>query len=191
MIGKGALEEDGRESERRDGDHGRALERLTAYFDDGGCHDRHHGRLQSVEQGRNDQQISKGCIDVTEEEEDKNGGKNEQAPCNRTSSHPVQQPADVGRQLLRLRAGQNHAVVQGIEKPLIAHPFPLLHQFMVHDGNLSGRAAEVDETKLEPELERLGKGRMGCPVMIVWFLRVSDYSSIGFLAHSDTCRLRG
>ena len=66
---------------------------------------------------------------------------------------PVQPPPDVRRHLLGLRARQQHAEV---ERPQILAlgdpPFPL-DQLPVHDGDLTSRPPEVDETKLHPEPE--------------------------------------
>ena len=57
----------------------------------------------------------------------------------------MQQPADVDRQLLRLRAGQQHAVVERVQEALLAEPAPPLDQLSRHDGDLTSRAAERDE----------------------------------------------
>ena len=45
----------------------------------------------------------------------------------------------MGGQLLRFRSGQQHAVVQGVQKALLADPAPAFPQFAVHQGNLPGR----------------------------------------------------
>ncbi len=77
----------------------------------------------------------------------------------------VEQPADVGGELLRLRAGQEHAVVEGVQEPVLGNPAPALHELLMHDGNLPRGPPEADEAKLQPEgkrfAERQAFGRRG------------------------------
>ena len=40
---------------------------------------------------------------------------------------------------------------------LLTDPFPLFHQFRVHDGDLPGGPAKTDEPQLQPEAKRLRK----------------------------------
>lgn len=63
----------------------------------------------------------------------------------------MHQPADVGSQLLRFRSGQQHAEIERVQETPLGNPAPPLHQFLVHQRNLSGRAAKTDETELQPE----------------------------------------
>ena len=70
----------------------------------------------------------------------------------------VHEPADVDGELLRLGAGQQHAVVERVQEALLADPAAPLDQLAVHDGDLSRRAAEGDEAELDPEAERLREG---------------------------------
>src|SRR5262245_10145467 len=67
----------------------------------------------------------------------------------------MHQPADVNGELLRLRAGQQHAVVERVQKSFFTQPAPPLDQLTVHDRDLTGRAAEGDEPQLDPEAKRL------------------------------------
>ena len=67
----------------------------------------------------------------------------------------VQEPADVDGELLRLRAGQQHAVVQRVEEPGVADPPAALDELVVHDRDLPGRPTEVDEAELGPEARGL------------------------------------
>src|SRR5204863_4458573 len=70
----------------------------------------------------------------------------------------MHQPADVGRQLLGLGAGQHHAVVQRVQEALLADPAASLHQLRVQDRDLPRRPAEADEAHPQPETKGLGKG---------------------------------
>jgi len=63
--------------------------------------------------------------------------------------------------LLRLGAGQHHAVVERVQEALLGYPAALLHQFLVHDGDLSGGTAEADEAQLQPVEEGFAKGDRG------------------------------
>ncbi len=65
----------------------------------------------------------------------------------------MQKPSDGDRELLRLWSGQQHAIVQRVEKPRVADPLFLLHQLRVHDRDLSARPAEADEPELHPKPE--------------------------------------
>src|SRR5215475_5781398 len=67
----------------------------------------------------------------------------------------MHQPADVNGELLRLRTGQQHAVVERVQESLLTQPAPPLDQLTVHDRDLSRRAAEGDEPQLDPEAKRL------------------------------------
>ena len=69
----------------------------------------------------------------------------------------VHQPADVGGQLLRLRPRQQHAVVERVQVAVFRDPAPALDQLLMHHRDLPGRAAEADETQLEPILESLSQ----------------------------------
>jgi hypothetical protein len=69
----------------------------------------------------------------------------------------MHQPADVGGKLLRLGAGEQHAVVERVQEPLLADPAPPVDQLAVHDGDLSGRPAKTDESQLEPKAQGLPK----------------------------------
>ena len=72
----------------------------------------------------------------------------------------MQQPADVGRELGGLGTGQEHAVIQRVKESRLADPAPFFHQLGVHDRNLTGRSAEADEAKLQPEAQGFTKGGM-------------------------------
>ena len=74
----------------------------------------------------------------------------------------MQQPADVDCQLGRLRPWQQHAEVERVQKAPFTDPLALLHQFGVHEGDLAGRPAKVDEPQLEPEHNGVRKFRNSC-----------------------------
>ncbi len=73
----------------------------------------------------------------------------------------MQQPADIGRELLRLRPWRQHAEAERMQEARLVDPLLLVDQNAVHRGDLSGRAAERQAADLEPDFQRLVKGRRG------------------------------
>ena len=64
-------------------------------------------------------------------------GRTKEAACDDAAPSAVQQPADVSRELLRLRAGKEHAEVQRLKKMVLGDPLLLLDQVLVHHGDLA------------------------------------------------------
>ena len=69
-------------------------------------------------------------------------GMTKKAPATMPPQRAVHQPADVDGELLRLGAGQQHAVVERVQEPLLADPAAPLDQLAVHDRDLACRPAE-------------------------------------------------
>lgn len=67
----------------------------------------------------------------------------------------MHQPADVGRKLLRLRAGQKHAIVERVQESFFGNPRFLFHQDAMHHRDLSRRTAEAEQRDAQPDLRRL------------------------------------
>jgi len=87
-----------------------------------------------------------------------NGGSANSTPAATPPFTPcISQPADVSGELLRFRSGQQHAVIQRMQKAPLGNPAAPFHQFQVHHGNLPGRAAEADGTELESVFERFAQ----------------------------------
>ena len=59
-----------------------------------------------------------------------------------------------------------------MQEAALGDPPPALDEFLMHDGDLSGRTAEADEAQLQPEDECLPK-REGDRTCKVWFMGVS------------------
>ena len=49
-------------------------------------------------------------------------------------------------------------MAQRMKEPSITDPSLLLDQFVMHDGDVSGSAAEADPSQLEPETQRFAEG---------------------------------
>ena len=69
----------------------------------------------------------------------------------------MQQPADVYRQLLRLRPRQQHAVIERVEELALLQPAPLVHQDAMHQGDLRRRAAERDQPDPPERARQVGE----------------------------------
>ena len=122
--------------------------RTTAWIDDG-----EHRGLQSEEQRLDEADIAIGRIDVAQPHDGDDAGQDEQPAGHDAAGGPVQQPADIGRKLLRLRARQQHAVVQRMQKPALGNPVLFLDQDAVHHRDLPGRAAEAQQGDPQPDPE--------------------------------------
>ena len=84
-------------------------------------------------------------------------GQDEQDAGDQPAAGAVEQPAGVDGQLLRLGAGQQHAVVQRVQEPLLADPALLVDQLVLHHRDLAGRSAEGLQRDGEPRLGRLAR----------------------------------
>ena len=92
-----------------------------------------------------------GDIDHAERQHGDGARQNKKNAGNNTAAHPVQQPAKINGQLLRLWAGKQHAKIQCMQEPPFADPFHLGHHKPVHDGNLAGRTTKAEQADLEPD----------------------------------------
>lgn len=116
-------------------------------------HDGGDGGLDAVEQPGDQRNVAEGHVQPGQPNQHEQRGQHEQRTGDDASPAAVHQPADIGCQLLRLRAGQHHAVIEGVQETFFADPAAAFDQFAVHDRNLAGRAAEADEAEFEPEAE--------------------------------------
>ena len=89
--------------------------RTTAWM-----HDRQHRGLQAEEQRLDEADIAERGIDAAQRHDGDDAGQDEQAAGHDAAGGPVHQPADIGGELLRLRSGQQHAVVQRVQEPALA-----------------------------------------------------------------------
>ena len=120
-------------------------------------HDREHRRLQPEEQRRDDPDLAVGGIDVAQRHDGDDAGQDEQHAGHQAAERAVHQPADIGRELLRLRPRQQHAVVERVQEPALGDPALLLDQDAMHHRDLPGRAAEAQQRDAQPDAERLAR----------------------------------
>jgi len=57
------------------------------------------------------------------------------------------EPADVDGELLRFRAGKQHAKIQRVQKACAVDPAFFLDQLGLHDRDLTSRSTERDEAE--------------------------------------------
>ena len=158
MIGKRHVEkEDADEGRRRERDQCPVLERALADPDHRLDDDRQHRGLEAEEQRRDDRNVAPAGVDVAERHDRDDAGQDEQPARHDAAERAMHQPADVGGKLLRLGARQQHAVVEGVQKPLFGDPALLLDQDAMHHGDLAGGTAEAERRDAHPGPERLAQ----------------------------------
>ena len=113
--------------------------------------DRRDRRLDTVEQSGDQRHIAEDQVDPRQRDEDEQRGQHEQRAGHDAAGRPVHQPADVGGKLLCFGAWQHHAGVQCMQEAALRNPVSPFDEFLVHDRDLAGRAAEADEAEFQPE----------------------------------------
>lgn len=133
------------------------VERATPNAQDGFSDDGDDHALDAIEKAADDREIAAGDGKPAQEKHDEDGRDDEERAGDDASERAVHARADVDGELLRFRPGENHAKIEGAQELLLANPLLPLDEFAVHDGDLPGGAAEIDEAELEPESEGFGK----------------------------------
>ncbi|BDQ24106.1 hypothetical protein RQN9TF_33125 (plasmid) [Rhodococcus qingshengii] len=70
----------------------------------------------------------------------------------------VEKPTGVDGELLRLRTGKQHAVVQGMQEAFLSDPAFVVDEHALHDGDLPGGAAEGLQGDQEPRFRGDAQG---------------------------------
>ncbi len=153
-----AKKEDADESRGSDPEHRPALERTTADAMNRAQHDREHGRFESEEQRRDCRHIAEGGVDIAQRHDAEDAGYDEKPAGNDRARPAVHQPADIGRKLLRLGSGQQHAVTQRMQEPRLADPSLLVDDDAVHHRDLAGGPAKAERGDAQPDPGRLAEG---------------------------------
>jgi hypothetical protein len=156
--GKGNAEYRQREKrDDRDGDQRRVGHSTLADPDDRLGDDRQHRGRDAGEERRDRRGLAEGDVDRRQAKEGHDAGNDEQDPGDQAATKAVEQPADVDGELLCLGAGQQHAVVQGVQESLLADPALLVDEHPLHDGDLSGRPAEGLQRDGKPRPHRFAE----------------------------------
>jgi hypothetical protein len=123
--------------------------------------DSHHHRLHAVEEAANDRHVGVGDRQPAQEQQHEDRRDDEERAGHDPTGDAVHAPGDVDRQLGCLRPRQQHREIQCPQEHRLADPALLVDELAVHDRDLAGRSAEIDEAELEPEAERLAKRHLG------------------------------
>ena len=145
--------EDGEGDEGSNGDHPQyaVLQRAPADAPGGVGDDGDHRWLDAVEDPGDQRCLAQREVGPGEDDDQQERGQDEQGACDDPPGRAVEQPAEVGGELLRFRAGQQHAVVERVQETALGDPAPALDQFLVHQRDLAGWPAEPDAAELRPE----------------------------------------
>ena len=148
--------EEGEGHERHHGQHdeGRVAQPLAADADHGLHHDRDDRGRESEEQRLDQGGVAVGDVDPGQHQQRDDARQDEEDAGDERAPHPVEQPADVRRELLGLGAGEQRAVGQREEEPLLPDPALLLDQRPLHHRDLAGWPAEGLEGDGEPGSSR-------------------------------------
>ena len=107
-------------------------------------------RRDSGEHGGDDRGVAGAHVQGGQHQQGDHTRQHEQDPGDQPTDHPVEQPSDVDRQLLRLGPRQQGAEGQGMEKALLADPTLLVDQSVLHHRDLTSGAAEGLQRDREP-----------------------------------------
>ena len=121
-------------------------------------HDRQHGRGEPQEQPGHEGGVALGDVEDGQSEHRQQPREHEEDSRDQATDGAVEQPAGVDRELLGLRPGQEHAVVEGVQEPLLPDPAPLVDESALHDGDLAGRTTERLQRDQEPGPNRRAEG---------------------------------
>jgi hypothetical protein len=131
------------------------LERAAANADQRFHHDHQDSGLDAEERSVHHRDAPPEDVEQAESEHHQCARKHEQDPGGEAAAHPVQQPARVGRELLRLGARQQHAEVERVQIARLVDPLFLVDEDAVHHRDLPRRAAEPEAADLQPGPEGL------------------------------------
>ena len=107
------------------------------------------------EQAGEQRGVAEADVERRQAEQGQHAGQHEQGAGDQAAAEPVEQPADVDGQLLSLGAGEQHAVVEGVQESALPDPAFLVDQGALHDRDLPGRSAEGLQARSEPRLDGL------------------------------------
>jgi hypothetical protein len=113
--------------------------------------DGQHGGLQTEEQSRHRRQIAEQHVEPRQRQDGSRARQDEQQSGHQAAAHAVQEPAGVGGQLLGFGAGQQHAVVEGVEEARLVEPALLVDDDAVQQGDLGRWSAKAEQPHPPPD----------------------------------------
>ena len=118
---------------------------------------RNDRRLEPQEQAFHDRLLLPEHVGNGQRHDRDEAWQHEQQASDQAPARPVEQPADVSRELLRFGTGQQHAIAQCVQETLFADPAFFIDENAVHDGDLPGRAAKRQQADAHPGASGLGE----------------------------------
>src|SRR5262245_5484093 len=97
----------------------------------------------------------------------------------------MHEPTQISRELLCLRAWQQHAEIQCVQKTRLVDPFPFINHDAMHQRDLPGWPAEVDAADLQPHQKGLGEARPGSRL---WAYHARHAALAGQLCRSSAAK---
>ena len=107
--------------------------------------DGEHRAFDAVEKPLDQRDMRPQRIERAQPQHDRRAGQDEEQSGDQPAAPAAEQPADIGGELLRLGAGQQHAVVERVQEPRLADPALFVHQDAVHQRDLRRRTAEAEQ----------------------------------------------
>jgi hypothetical protein len=104
-------------------------------------HDRDDGRGEPQEHRLDERGVPERDVDPGQREQRHDAWQHEQDAGDQRAANAVEQPADVGGELLRLRPRKQGAVAEREQEPVLADPAVLVDESPLHDRDLAGRSA--------------------------------------------------
>ena len=132
-----------------EGAFGNAQERLEDDGDDRRFHTDEGGADQGLIPEREIEQRQRGNHCRTRQDEEQPGDD--------PAHDPAQLPAGIGGKLHRLGSGEHHAEGEGAQEFGLVQPFPIVHQFAVHERDLCGGTAERQKADTGKGAEEIGE----------------------------------
>ena len=127
---------------RGDDDLAAAEAHLVSHAQQGLDHQHQHGAFQAEEKPGHERQMPQGDEGQRQAQHDQRPGQDEEQPRHQPAHNAMHQPAEISGKLLRLRPRQQRAEIERVQKAPLAHPFQLVDDDPVHEGDLPSRPAE-------------------------------------------------
>ena len=154
--GEGQVEQEQREEgRRRHGPGQRTAQGAPAHPQQRLDHQHQHGAFETEEQRRHQRHLAQRRVDRRERQHHRGARQDEEQPGRHAAAHAMHEPAEIGGELHRLRARQQHAEVERVQEPRLADPAAAVHHLAVHQRDLRRRAAEGEAADPGPDPQRL------------------------------------
>ena len=114
-------------------------------------------RLDAEEERFHEGELRIGGVKHAQGEHHRDARQDEQESRRQSASYAMQQPARIGRKLLRLGPRQQHAEIQRVQELRLGKPLLLFHENAMHEGDLPRRTAKAQEADLHPDAESLAE----------------------------------